>query len=546
MRCPVVVGRDEELAALAEIFSRAAGGGGACVVITGEAGVGKIRLVTEAATGAREQGHVVLAGRSTPTDRVSPLRPLGDALLDGLRDRRPPDDPALAPYLPALGTLVPHWAAGPAFPAVPAPPVALAEAMLRILRWLSPERGAVLVLEDMHWDRETLAVLEYLADHVTAFPVAVVLTARSDEPGASGLGSAVTRDAAHLHLAPLADSEVAALAAACLGVDTAPAAIMAGLRRDAGGLPLLVEDLVGVAGHPGPLRYAEIISGRLAVLDAAARGMVEAAAVLGTEVDAGLPGQVSSLPPPAVADAITAARARGLLTPVNGRLAYRHALIRELVLAQLDHLRRAELCRRPAETLEASDPGVISERLGELWIQGGEPRWAVEALRRAGRAARAVGATAAAETLVLRALAVAPTDLAGAVRLELLELLAVAGRIDDLSVVGAQALDDLAHDRDLTAAVHLLLARAAVGAGAPGDAERHLDAVGGLGVLSPRRTAQLCIVRAAAVIGGGSAERLALSGRLAGRAVAAAGEAGDPELSCERWGCSPCRCVPGT
>src|SRR6266498_3552642 len=374
MRCPVVVGRDEELAALAEIFSRAAGGGGACVVITGEAGLVRPDWSPRRPRGAREQGHVVLAGRSTPTDRVSPLRPLGEALLDGLR-RRPPDDPALAPYLPALGTLVPHWAAGPAFPAVPAPPVALAEAMLRILRWLSPERGAVLVLEDMHWDRETLAVLEYLADHVTAFPVAVVLTARSDEPGASGLGSAVTRDAAHLHLAPLADSEVAALAAACLGVDTAPAAIMAGLRP---------------------------------------------------EVDAGLPGQVSSLPPPAVADAITAARARGLLTPVNGRLAYRHALIRELVLAQLDHLRRAELCRRPAETLEASDPGVISERLGELWIQGGEPRWAVEALRRAGRAARAVGATAAAETLVLRALAVAPTDLAGAVRLELLELLAVA------------------------------------------------------------------------------------------------------------------------
>ncbi len=105
MRCPVVVGRDEELAALAEIFSRTAGGGGACVVVTGEAGVGKTRLVTAAVTWARAQGQVVLAGRSTPTDRVSPLRPLGEALLDGLRDRRSPDDPALTPYLPALGTL---------------------------------------------------------------------------------------------------------------------------------------------------------------------------------------------------------------------------------------------------------------------------------------------------------------------------------------------------------------------------------------------------------------------------------------------------------
>ncbi len=57
MLCPVVVGRDEELAALAEVFGRAAGGRGACVVVTGEAGVGKTRLVAKAAVGARERGH---------------------------------------------------------------------------------------------------------------------------------------------------------------------------------------------------------------------------------------------------------------------------------------------------------------------------------------------------------------------------------------------------------------------------------------------------------------------------------------------------------
>jgi DNA-binding CsgD family transcriptional regulator len=432
--------------------------------------------------------------------------------------------------------VVPHWAAGPAFPAVPPAPVALAEAMLRVVRWLSAGRGAVVVLEDMHWaDRETLAVLAYLADHVAAYPVAVVLTARSDEPGTSGLGSALTRDTLYLHLAPLADSEVAAMAAACLGVDTAPGAILAGLRRNAGGLPLLVEDLVGVAGRPGPVRYAEIISGRLAGLDAASRGVVEAAAVLGTEVDAGLLGQVSGLAPPAVAHAMTAAQVSGLLTLVNARLAFRHALVRELVLAQLDPRDRARLCRRAAETLEASaaGPRVISEQLGELWLQAGEPQRAVEALRRAGRAARAAGAIAAAEALVRRALAVAPPGLAGPLRLELLELLAVAGRIDELSAVGAQALDDLAHDADLTAAVHVLMARAAVGAGVPVEAGQHLDAASGLSVLSPRRIAQVRIVRAAAVIAGGSTERLALSARLAEQAVTAAEEAGDPELSCE-------------
>jgi hypothetical protein len=76
-------------------------------------------------------------------------------------------------------------------------------------------------------------------------------------------------------------------------------------------------------------------------------------------------------------------------------------------------------------------------RPGGLWIQAGESRRAVAALRRAGRAARAAGAIAAAEALVRRALAVAPPDLAGPLRLELLELLAVAGRIDELSVSGS-------------------------------------------------------------------------------------------------------------
>src|SRR5260370_22184243 len=418
MRCAVFVGRDVERAALAEIFSRAAGGRGVCVVVTGEAGVGKTRLVTEAATGARDRGQAVLIGRSTPTDRVSPLRPLGEALLDGLRDRRPPDDPVLAPYLPALGTLVPHWAAGPAFPAVPPPPVVLAEAILRVVRWLSPGHGAVVVLEDMHWaDRETVAVLEYLADHVAAFPVAGVLTARSHEPGASWLSSALTRDPLHLHLhlAPLADREVAAMAAACLGVDTAPAAILAGLHRNAAGLPLLVEDLIGVAGHPGPVRYAEIISGRLAGLDAASRCVVEAAAVLGDEVDAEVLGQVSGLVPSIVADAMTAARVSGLLMLADGRLAFRHALVRGLVLAQLDHRARARLCRRAAETLEASTagPGAILGGLGVRGGSGGGARARGGGLRRAGQGARAAGATADREPRVPPAVGLGPPRLAG-------------------------------------------------------------------------------------------------------------------------------------
>jgi Predicted ATPase len=101
-----VVGRDAELAELAAAIDGAAGGAGRCVLVSGEAGIGKTRLVAEAAAAARARGHVTLLGRSTPTDQASPLRPLAEALLGALRERQRPDDLTLRPYLPGA------WDAG--------------------------------------------------------------------------------------------------------------------------------------------------------------------------------------------------------------------------------------------------------------------------------------------------------------------------------------------------------------------------------------------------------------------------------------------------
>lgn len=535
MRCPIVVGRDVELAELAATIDGAAAGAGRCVLVSGEAGIGKTRMVGAAAAAARARGHPTLWGRSTPTDQVSPLRPLAEALLGALRDRERPDDPGLRPYLPALGTLVPHWADPDRdLTAVSVAPVVLGEAVLRVLRELTAgASAAVLVVEDLHWaDRETLAVLEYLADHIADIPVVLVLTVRSDEPATAWV-EAMFAQAVRLCPAPLAEPAVAAMAAACLGVPTAPAELVGRLQR-AGGLPLVVEDLVALDGPPGPLRYAEIVSRRLAALDQTAREVVTAAAVLGNELDAALLAAVTGLPDGLLTAALGAAARNMLLIPAGNLLAFRHALTRELVLAALPAPARAALCRTAATTLESTpERDAVSGRLGELWAQAGDTRRAAEAFRRAARRARVAGATATAESLLGRALATAPPELVGPLRLELLELLAVAGRIQELTALGALALDDLAHDADLTAAVRLLLAKAAVAAGAPKDAQPHLDAVTGTGGLSQRRVAQLRIVQGSAVMAGASVDRLVATGHLAGQAVALAEKAGDPELTCE-------------
>jgi predicted ATPase len=99
--CPVVVGRDPELRLLRAALSSAAGGAGSLVFLTGEAGIGKSRLVREMTGDARARDMAVVTGRAVPGGNSTPFRPLSEALLQALRHRRLPDDQDLGPWLPA-------------------------------------------------------------------------------------------------------------------------------------------------------------------------------------------------------------------------------------------------------------------------------------------------------------------------------------------------------------------------------------------------------------------------------------------------------------
>jgi DNA-binding CsgD family transcriptional regulator/tetratricopeptide (TPR) repeat protein len=527
----VVLGRAAELNLLAAYAGRAAMGAGASVVVTGEAGVGKSRLVAAAAGAARVRGLLSMTGRATRTDQITPLRPVAEALLDGMRDR-PLSTELLGPYREALARLGAAPAAGHDWPVAPA---VVAEGVLRALRALAGDTGAVVVVEDLHWaDGETLAVLEYLVDHAAAVPVLLLLTARSDEPAGSALTAVRSRADAVLPLRALSSGDVAAMAAACLGVPEVPAAVVATLVGSSAGLPLLVEELLD-DGRAGPLRYRDIIAERLHRLDAVGRGVVCAAAVLGVETGLGELVAVAGGDSGRVRSALAAAAEVGLLRSTGpGRVGFGHALARELVCELTDAEDRAELCRRAAAALEATEGlAGVSGRVGELWIEGGRQAAGVAALVRAARVARGSGATTAALGQLRRALAVAEPGMLGELRVEVLETLWAAGRVDELAAEAAIALDDLAGDADRTAVVRLLLARAALAAGAPRDAEHHLGVVRVRPDLSLRRRAELAVVAAAATVAGDEVDRAGHAAQLATVAVAAAEEASDPELLCE-------------
>src|ERR1700680_2830377 len=158
--CPNPVGRGAWLGFLSELCSRLPRGRGGTAVVFGEAGVGKSRLVREAAATARAHGQVVLTGRAVQTGNHIAFRPLTEALLAAFRATGPPALPELAPFRAALGRLVPEWHPASGMDHDPSA-VLVGEGLLRLLRAVGGSSGCVLVVEDLHWaDPDTLAVLE--------------------------------------------------------------------------------------------------------------------------------------------------------------------------------------------------------------------------------------------------------------------------------------------------------------------------------------------------------------------------------------------------
>jgi predicted ATPase len=139
------------------------------VLIIGEAGVGKTRLLVEARREAERRGVHVLRGRAVESSGA--YRPLVDAFA---RASAPfADDPALARLRPTLARVLPGWVADDQVLAPMADPAAvLAEALIALLGVMAPT-GAVLIMDDLHWaDEDTISALTYLADSVEELPLA--------------------------------------------------------------------------------------------------------------------------------------------------------------------------------------------------------------------------------------------------------------------------------------------------------------------------------------------------------------------------------------
>jgi DNA-binding CsgD family transcriptional regulator/tetratricopeptide (TPR) repeat protein len=479
--CPVLIGRDAETARLRSALAAAQDGAGGVMFLSGEAGIGKSRLASELAAEARARGATVLAGRAVPTGASIPYRPLTEALLQALRERVFPDDPGLTPWLPALRAVVPTIGRsegdGRGDHAAPV----RGEAVLQLLRRFAGSAGLLLVLEDLHWaDPDTLAVVEYLSDNLSAEAVLCLATCRDETTSAgAALVARVTgrRAAQDLALGRLTAGQVAAMVRACL--PSAPDEVIARVQHASDGIPFLVEESLAAPGVPRS--FADGVRSRLAALNDDERRVLHTAALLGRQFDWRLLPAATGLDVGLVAGALEHGVGAHLLAVDADAFGFRHMLTREAVAAELLPPQRVTLAARALVALQAAHPGLPGEAgdlAANLALQAGDLARAGGLLLAAGQSALNRGALATSIDTLRRAVELlSDREQRAEAEMLLVEGLALAGRVDEAMLVGNRLISQMppgAGSATARAAVHLKLAHAAVDATRWAAARRQL------------------------------------------------------------------------
>ncbi len=476
--CPVVIGRDAEFRAVDTALTAAMAGHGGCVVITGEPGIGKSRLALETASRAASRGIRVVTGRAVPQAATAAYRPLTDALVQLLRDRAVPDDATMEPWLPALSALLPGMA-GRAPASGEVSPGIRGEALIQLLRRLAPQ-GLVIVLEDLHWaDPDTVALMEYLGEHLDGEYLLCVLTLRANRPSAALEVARRQRGrpgVLHLGLDRLSDEDTARMVHAC--IPGAEAELLRRVQASAEGVPLLVEDLLASPGLPES--FTETVRERLAGFSQPQRSVIEAAAILrhfDWELLPAVSGQTAAL----VAETLELAVEQLLVSADGTAFRFRHALTREAVLDTMLPPRQRALASAALAVLDAAHPrleGGLRELAVELATRAGDRRRAGTLLSESGGQALAWGALATAIGTLRRAADLLEgTPEREQAELLLVEALALAGRVEEAAAAGGQLITRLGTGAaELRTEVHFRLSQAAVGASRWHMARHHLGA----------------------------------------------------------------------
>lgn len=425
LTAPVMVGREGLLGLLGEAAADARAGRGQALLITGEAGLGKSRLLREGVRLAAETGFRTLPGAAFEADLALPYALFGDLLNSSFAQG---EWDARLGGLGAAGTDLAAWLPTPGLPRLPglepgAEQRRLAEGLTGLLLELSRQTPLLVALEDLHWADETsLAWLRLFVRRLAGHPVLLLATCRSGDgsPALRSLlgGWARGREVREVALGPLGVSATGELVRAMLPREPPLRRDFLGaLHRLTEGNPFFTEEVVKALAARGdgsddlsedvsgdgagwaadalsdlrlPATLGAVLTGRLGGLSAEAGALASLAAVLGERFDVPLLVRLSGLDERAVLEALKTLVGAGLVSESADSLRFRHALTRAAVYGGLLGRERAALHGRVAAAL-LTDPDR-DDRAGELarhLLAAGDLSagavWSVRAARQAER-----------------------------------------------------------------------------------------------------------------------------------------------------------------
>jgi ATP/maltotriose-dependent transcriptional regulator MalT len=378
----MLVGRTREMQFLDQAFRTARNGEGRCVLLAGEAGIGKSRLAAEIRSRAANDRWIVLQGHCSEQDLSFPYAPWIDALRTFLaRKDTAETGELLGPLASELVKLLPELSL--LIPAIQPTPTLdpgaekhrLFESLTRFAASLAATNPLLIILEDLHWsDESSLDLLHFFVRRIAPFPIFLIGTVRNEEfpPNLARRLAQLKRDGLidELLLAPLARPEVEQMARAIQRpTDSIAADWLDTLMRLTEGNPFFVEEILKSLPEVGrrlpetgrlderrvPRSIQDLVQRRVERLPEKTRQILSLAAVIGERFDFGLLREVAAEDEPSLLQALKALIATQLLFEESAdQFVFRHALTREAVYASIMQRERRAMHQTIGETLERS------------------------------------------------------------------------------------------------------------------------------------------------------------------------------------------------
>jgi DNA-binding SARP family transcriptional activator len=399
-----IIGREVELAQLRDALQAALTSRGQIVAVTGEAGIGKSRLVAELVAEASRKGARILLGRCYETEQVLPFGPW----INTLRASRLAVDTEMLDRLgpvwrAELARLLPEIEHDTAPSGPTSDPAQIFEAVAQLLERVTLAEPAVLVFEDLHWaDEMSLRLLAFVGRRLRAWRLLAVVTVRDEDLLEAvllrhtldelGQGHHLSR----VSLGSLSREDTLALVHSLVNIPAA-SRLEEQLWRTSLGNPFMIVETMSALREgslpedasdlPLPERVRDVIAHRLERLGNQSRRLVDIAAVIGRPFDFALLQRAADLGEAEVAERVEGLVRHRVLNGGAEGLEFTHDRIREVVYGQLVPARRALLHRRVAEALEALHAGALESHalvLGTHYREGEAWAPAVSYLARAG------------------------------------------------------------------------------------------------------------------------------------------------------------------